>query len=114
MENKPDMVNAIGIIMIVSGALNILAGIIVTITLIVTVLGIICIPLGLIPIGIAVYEIIQGINILNNRPVKNVQLVGILEIASVLWLNIFSVVAGILVLVFYNDEDVKAYIDGMV
>jgi hypothetical protein len=40
-------------------------------------------------------------------------LVGILEIVSVLWVNILSVVGGILVLVFYSDDQVKAYFEGM-
>ncbi|MEN8240835.1 MAG: hypothetical protein ABFS17_02850 [Chloroflexota bacterium] len=113
MNTKPDKINAIAIIMIVSGALNIIAGFAVTLTLVITILGILCIPLGLIPIGIGIYEIIQGANILNDKPVKNVMLVGWLEIASVLWANIISLVAGILVLVFYNEEDVKAYFDGV-
>jgi hypothetical protein len=113
MENRPDNVNVIAIIMIVSGAINILWGIAGTIMLLLTLIGVFCIPLGLIPIGIGIYEILQGINILNNRPVKNVTLVGGLEIASVLWANILSLLAGILVLVIYNDEQVKAYLDGI-
>lgn len=113
MEKKPDMVTVIGIIMIVSGVINILWGIAVSFTLILTILGILCIPLGLIPIGIGVYEIVQGVNVLNDKPVKNITLVGILEIVSVLWGNVISLVGGILVLVFYNDEQVKAYLDGI-
>ena len=107
------MVNVIAIIMIVSGAINILWGIGVSLTLIITILGILCIPLGLIPIGIGVYEIIQGINVLNDKPVKNLTLVGILEIVSILWGNFFSLVGGILVLVFYNDEQNKAYLESV-
>lgn len=113
MNQKPDMVNVIAIIMIVSGAINILWGIGVSLTLIITILGILCIPLGLIPIGIGVYEIIQGVNILNDKPVKNITLVGILEIASILWGNVLTLVGGILVLIFYNDESTKAYLDGV-
>jgi hypothetical protein len=113
MDNKPEMVRGIGIIMIVSGVINILWGIGISLTLILSLLGILCIPLGLIPIGIGIYEIIQGANVLGDTPVKNVTLVGGLEIASILWGNILSVVGGILVLVFYNDEEVKAYFDGM-
>ena len=113
MNQKPDMVNVIAIIMIVSGAINILWGIGVSLTLIITILGILCIPLGLIPIGIGVFEIIQGVNILNDKPVKNITLVGILEIVSILWGNFLTLIAGILVLIFYNDENTKAYLDGV-
>ena len=104
---------AIAIIMIVSGAINILWGIGVSLTLILTILGIFCIPLGLIPIGIGIFEIIQGVNILNDKPVKNITLVGGLEVASILWGNVFTLVGGILVLIFYNDEQVKSYLDGV-
>ena len=113
MEKKPDMVGPIGIIMVVSGILNILAGIGWAALIILGTLGIglLCAPIFLIPMGIGIYEIIQGVNIMNDRPVKNVPLVGILEIVSILWANILSVVGGILVLIFYNDEQVKAYFE---
>jgi hypothetical protein len=116
MEKKPEMVGVIGIIMIVSGVLNILAGLVWTLIIVIGTLGIglLCAPLTLIPIGIGIYEVIQGANVLGNKPVKNVTLVGILEITSILWGNILSVIGGILVLIFYNDEEVKAYLDGMV
>jgi hypothetical protein len=115
MDNKPEMVGVIGIIMIVSGVLNILAGLGWTLIIVIGTLGIglLCAPLTIIPIGIGIYEIIQGANVLGDRPVKNVTLVGILEIVSVLWVNILSVIGGILVLVFFNDEEVKAYFDSM-
>lgn len=115
METKPGNVQTIAIIQIISGVINILAGITLTLAIVLGTffLGIFCAPLTMIPIGLGVYEIIVGANILNNKPAKNVFLVGILEVASILWGNFFSMVAGILVLVFYNDPETKAYFEDL-
>ncbi len=113
METKPGNVQTIGILMVISGVINILAGI--TITLLIVLgtffIGIICAPLTIIPIGIGVYEIVVGANILNNKPAKTITVVAGLEIASILWANFLSMIIGILVLVFYNDPETKAYLD---
>ena len=116
MDTKPGNVQIIGIFMIVSGALNIIAGagIAVGIVLGTFFLGLICLPILVIPIGVGVFEIVTGANVVNARPTKNVQLIAGLEIASILWGNVLSLVAGILVLVFYNDPETKAYFEGMV
>ena len=103
----------LGIFMIVSGALNILTGAGWVLALIVTLVGILCLPVALIPIGIGVWELVVGINIVNGKPVKNVQVIGGFEIASILWANVLSMVAGILVLVFYNDPETRAYFESM-
>jgi hypothetical protein len=115
MQAKPGNVQTIAIIMIISGVINILAGISLTLAIVLGTLfiGIICVPLTMIPIGVGIYEIIVGANILNNKPAKNVFLVGILEIASILWANFLTMVAGILVLVFYNDPETKAYFEDL-
>lgn len=115
MQAKPGNVQTIAIIMIISGVINILVGISLTLAIVVGTLfiGIICAPLTMIPIGVGVYEIIVGANILNDKPTKNVFLVGVLEIASILWGNFLTMVAGILVLVFYNDPETKAYFEDL-
>ena len=115
MQPKPGNVQTIAIIMIISGIINILAGITLTLAIVLGTffLGILCVPLTLIPIGVGVYEIIVGANILNNKPAKNVFLVGIMEVVSILWGNFLTMVAGILVLVFYNDPETKAYFDDL-
>ncbi len=115
MQTKPGNVQAIAIIMIISGIINILAGISLTTAIVLGTffLGIICAPLTLIPIGVGVYEIIVGANTLNDKPGQNVSLVGILEIASILWGNFLTMVAGILVLVFYNDAETKSYFEDL-
>jgi hypothetical protein len=113
MATKPGNVQTIGILMLISGVLNILAGITITVLIVLGTLfiGIICVPITIIPIGIGVYEIVVGANILNNKPVKTITVVAGLEIASILWANFISMILGILVLVFYNDPATKAYLE---
>jgi hypothetical protein len=113
MATKPGNVQTIGILMLISGVLNILAGITITVLIVLGTLfiGIICVPITLIPIGIGVYEIVVGANILNNKPAKTITVVAGLEIASILWANFISMTVGILVLVFYNDPATKAYLE---
>ncbi len=113
MEAKPGNVQLIGIFMIVSGALNILCGIGWMIAMLVTVVGILCTPIALIPIGVGIWEIVTGANVINGKPVKNLQVVAGFEIASILWANVLSMVAGILVLVFYNDPPTKEYFEDL-
>lgn len=113
MEPKPGNVQLIGIFMIVSGALNILAGAGWLIAMLVTVVGILCTPIALIPVGIGVWEIVTGANIINGRLAKNIQVVAGFEIASILWANVLSMVGGILVLVFYNDPSTKEYFEDL-
>lgn len=111
MEQKPGNVQIIGILMVVSGVLNILtgSGIAVAIIFGTFFVGLICLPVLLIPIGIGIYEVVTGVNILSSKPARNIRVVAGLEIASILWANILSMVAGILVLVFYNDAETESY-----
>jgi len=115
MENKPGNVQLIGIIMITSGVLNVLAGggIALAVVLGTFFIGLICLPFLLIPIGIGVWEIVTGVNVVNGRAARNIQLVAGFEIASILWANVLSMVAGILVLVFYGDAETKAYFEAL-
>ncbi len=115
MNEKPGNVQIIGIFMVVSGVINILtgAGLAVAIILGTFFVGLLCLPVLLIPIGVGIFEIITGANVLNGKPTKHVQLVAGLEIASILWANFLSMAGGILVLVFYNDDETKAYFEDL-
>ena len=115
MEQKPGNVQIIGIFMVASGVINILvgAGLAVAIVIGTFFLGLLCLPVLLIPIGVGIFEIVTGANVLNGKPTKHVQLVAGLEIASMLWANLLSMAGGILVLVFYNDDETKAYFEDL-
>jgi hypothetical protein len=110
---RPSNVTAIAILTIVSGAINIVGGCGVTISIVVGTIGIglICAPLTLLPCVLGVFEILYAAKLLSNppQPVLPSQAIAILEIAMILFLNVISVVVGILALVFYNDQTVKDY-----
>jgi len=112
---KPGKVTALGIATIVSGAVNIMAACGITLALVLGTLGlgIICAPLTILPAILGIFEILYGVKLLSNppQPVRPSLPIAILEIAMVLYLNVISLVVGILALVFYNDVEVKDYFE---
>jgi hypothetical protein len=74
-------------------------------------LGIICAPITILPAILGIFEVIYGIRLLSNgkQSVKPAQTLAILEIISILYANVVSATIGVIVLVLYNDERVKAY-----
>jgi len=128
---KPGQVQAIGIIALVDGILNILYSItgpiVITTGLLGSVLtslgicapGLICLP-GLVvfayPLVLGILEIIYGVQLLGNPPRVNhpARYLAIMQIVNILFLQVLSVVAGILSLVWYNDERIQAYFHRLV
>lgn len=110
---KPGHVQLIGILMVISGCINILVGLGITLSIILGTLGIglLCAPIFLIPVGVGIYEIIVGANVLGDKPAKGLQVAAGLEIASILWGNVISCIAGILVFVLRNDPETRAYLE---
>lgn len=109
LQNKPSLFMAIALMTLVNGIFNIIWGL----TIIISTLGLslICAPLPLFPIILGGFEIAYAIKLLENPPqaVQPSQSIAILEIVAVLAGNVFSMVVGILVLIFYNDTAVKEY-----
>lgn len=100
--------------MLVSGILNVLAGLIITGTVVVGTIGfgLLCAPLTILPAILGIFEIVIGSKMMSatgHVRGQTVQLITIFEIVSVLWGNAVSLVLGILGLVFYNSEEVRAY-----
>jgi hypothetical protein len=60
---------------------------------------------------LGVFELIYALNLLADPPkVKEPsQVLAILEIVNIVFLNIFSVVVGILSLIFISETEVKEY-----
>ena len=112
-SSKPGMVQALAIMTIINGILNILYGVSVTTAIVLGTffLGILCAPITILPVVLGISEIIYGIKLLANppQPVKPSQTLAILEIVAVISGNIISAVVGVLALVFYSDANVKAY-----
>jgi hypothetical protein len=94
-----------------SGVVNLFWGIIASLTALATIVGIVCVPFTILPTILGVFEIIYAAKLLSNpaQPVLPSTNIAILEIATILVGNVFSMVVGILALVFYNDLVVKDY-----
>ena len=108
---KPTLVNVIAWMTLASGIVNLFWGIGLSLTVMVTIVGIVCVPFAILPTVLGVFEIIYAAKLLSNPPqaVQPSTNIAILEIVCILVGNIFSVVVGILALVFYNDLTVKDY-----
>ena len=108
---KPTLVNVIAWMTLASGVVNLFWGIGLSLTVLVTIVGIVCIPFAILPTILGIFEIIYAAKLLSNppQPVQPSTNIAILEIVCILAGNIFSVVVGILALVFYNDLTVRDY-----
>ena len=111
MQQKPTLVNVIAWTTLTSGIVNLVWGIGLSITVLASIVGIVCIPLTILPTVLGIFEILYAAKLLSNppQPVKPSTTIAILEIVALLAGNVFSMVVGILSLVFYNDQVVKEY-----
>ena len=112
---RPSNITTLAVMTLVSGGLNILAGLGLTIAVVLGTFffGIICVPITILPAILGVFEILYGVKLLAvpPKPLKPSQAIAILEIATFLYLNVISGVVGILAMVFYNDPEVKKYFE---
>lgn len=108
---KPTFVNVIAWMTLASGVVNLFWGLGLSLTGLLSIIGIICIPFMLLPTILGVFEIIYAAKLMSNPPQTTAPstTIAILEIVSALVGNFFSVVVGILALVFYNDVTVRDY-----
>jgi hypothetical protein len=110
-NQKPGLFTTIAIMTLVSGITNLFWGFIASATALGTIVGVICLPITILPTILGVFEIIYAAKLLSAKPepIQPSQTIAILEILTVLIGNVFSMVVGILALVFYNDTSVKEY-----
>ena len=110
-QQKPTLVQVIAWMTLASGIVNLFWGIIASLTALATIVGIVCIPLTILPTVLGVFELIYAAKLLSNpaQPVLPSTNIAVLEIVTILVGNVFSMVVGILALVFYNDLVVKDY-----
>ncbi len=108
---KPTLINVIAWTTLASGIVNLVWGLAASGTALATIVGIICTPLTILPTILGVFEILYAAKLLSNPPqaVQPSTNIAIFEIACVLTGNVFSMVVGILSLVFYNDQIVRDY-----
>jgi len=110
-QQNPTLVNVIAWMTLASGIVNLFWGIIASLTALATIVGIVCIPFTILPTILGVFEIIYAAKLLSNPPQQVLPStnIAVLEIVTILVGNVFSMVVGILALVFYNDLVVKDY-----
>ena len=110
-EPKPGLVTAIALMTLTSGIVNLFWGFVASATALGTIIGVICLPITILPTILGVFEIIYAAKLLSAQPqpTQPSTAIAIFEILTVLMFNVYSVIVGILVLIFYNDVTVKDY-----
>jgi len=110
-EQKPGLFTAIAVMTLTSGIINLFWGFIASATALGTIVGIICLPITILPTILGVFEIIYAAKLLSTQPqpIQPSQSLAVFEILTFFIGNIFSMVVGILALIFYNDITVKEY-----
>jgi hypothetical protein len=113
---KPGKVQALVIMTLIDGILNVLYGLILAVSMGIGAIGTfgvtcLCVPAGIYAVVVGVLEIINATRLLPEPPQTNEfpQYLAIMQIVNVISGNIFSTVTGILALVFANDPEVVAY-----
>lgn len=111
LPEKPSNVNAIGMMNIVSGIINLLA----SVALGILFFGLACLPLTLAPAILGVFELLYGLKLRSNppKPAKPSKAIAIAQIATFLYLNVVAGVIGILSLTLYTDPEVQAYFEAL-
>lgn len=102
---KPTLIHVVAWTTLASGVVNILFGI----TALGTFIGFICAPFSILPIIFGAFELVYAAKLFGTQPVKPSTNIAVIEIACILFGNVFAMAVGILSLVFYNDTLVKDY-----
>lgn len=112
-NQKPNLITAIGVMTLISGIVNIFWGLIASMSVLATIIGVVCTPITILPTILGIFEIIYAAKLLGSpaQPVRPSTSIAAFEIACILAGNAFSMIVGILALVFYNDLTVKSFFD---
>src|SRR5512139_3016734 len=110
-EQKPGLVTTIALMTLVSGIINLFWGFVASATALGTIIGVICLPITVLPTILGIFEIIYAAKLLSAQPqpVQPSTSIAVFQILTFLMGNIFSMLVGILSLIFYNDLTVKDY-----
>ncbi len=110
-DQKPNLLTTIAVMTLVSGITNLFWGFIASAAVLGTIVGIVCLPLTILPTILGIFEIIYAAKLLSTQPqpVQPSPSIAIFQILTFMYGNIFSMVVGILNLIFFNDQAVKEY-----
>jgi len=110
---KPGKVQAITIMCLVDGILNVLLSLSLTCSAIFSIIGILFVPLTLYPGVLGILEIVYASQLLADPPRirKPAQYLAIMQICNIVVGDVISLIIGIMSLVFYSDYEVRAYFD---
>ncbi|WKZ35582.1 MAG: hypothetical protein QY332_18385 [Anaerolineales bacterium] len=110
-EQKPGLVIGIAVMTLASGIINLFWGFVASATALGTIIGVVCLPITILPTILGIFEIIYAGKLLSAQPqaVQPSPSIAVFEILTFVMGNIFSMVVGILALIFYNDLTVKDY-----
>ena len=110
-NDSPGLVKTIAVLTLVNGIVNIFWGLVATAIVVPTIVLACLSVFTILPTILGVFEIIYALKLLNNppQPVQPSNTIAVLEILCFLTGNVFSMIVGILSLVFYNDEQVRDY-----
>lgn len=108
---KPTLVNVIAWTTLISGIVDLFWGIAASHAALATIIGFVCVPITILPTVLGIFEIVYAAKLLGSamQPIKPSTNIAVLEIACVLFGNVFTMVVGMLALVFYNDTAVRDY-----
>jgi hypothetical protein len=114
-NQKPGLFNAIVAMTLASGLVNLFWGVAASAAAMHTVIGIICVPITILPTVLGIFEVIYAARLLSapQQAARPSPAIAGFEIACIVTGNVFSMVVGILSLVFYNDAAVSAYFAGL-
>ncbi len=111
IQSKPQKVQVIAILMLISGILNLLIGFGLAAGFALSLVLICCAPVGFLPMALGIFELIYAVRMLGSSAelpsYSTVQAIAIFEIASILAGNLISLVIGIVNLVILNDPEVR-------
>ena len=110
-NQKPNLITVIAVTTLISGIVNLFWSLVASTTAIGTIIGIFCLSLTILPAILGIFEIIYASKMLSNppQPLQPSNDIAVFEILCFITGNIFSMIVGILSLVFYNDITVKNY-----
>jgi hypothetical protein len=110
-EQKPGLVTAVAVMTLASGIINLFWGFVASATALSTFVGVICLPITILPTILGIFEIIYAAKLMSAQPqpTQPSTSIAVFQILTFMLGNIFSMVVGILALIFYNDVTVKDY-----